>query len=265
MRPYDANVSQVIKPRIPMIDFVDRFIFLPQPLDDSAAQWARSQAGVEEIRIAASDGVALHGWLVKPRVRPAPLLIYFGGNAEEVSWMIGTAAAFSGCALLLMNYRGYGLSQGKPGETTLFADARHVFDAVAKRTDLDRTRIAAIGRRRGSAVAVHLAAERPVTAVALFAPLDSKVNVGRHHYPFLPVGFVLRHRFDSLARAPAMCQPLLCLVAARDRVIPVPLSRRLFEAWGGAKEWVEFGADHNDIHIAPGFWDALARFVAAKL
>ncbi len=249
-----------------MFHFTDRFIFFPQPLDAAAATWARSHGNVEEVRLNGPDRSALHGWLVKPGSHPAPLLVYFGGNAEEVSWMIGTAGGFAGCALLLMNYRGYGLSQGRPGETALFADAAAIFDAMAKRADIDRARIGAIGRSLGTAVAVHLAAERPLKAVALITPFDSMVSVGRHHYPFLPVGWVLRQRFDSLARAPILRQPLLCLAAGRDEVVPQRCSRQLFEAWGGEKRWVEFPeADHNDIHAAPGFWEALSRFFAAKL
>ena len=116
---------------------------------------------------------------------------------------------FPGIGLLLMNYRGYGLSEGAPSEAALFADALAIFDAMAKRPAIDPARIGAIGRSLGSAVAVHLAAHRPVRAVALVTPFDNMAGVGRHHYPLLPVRALLRQRFDSMQHASRLRQALL--------------------------------------------------------
>jgi uncharacterized protein len=118
------------------------------------------------------------------------------------------------------------------------------------------------GRSLGSAVAVQLAAARPVDGVILIAPFDSLVAMGRHYYPFLPVAWMLRHRFDSAAVAPQLSVPLLCLVAERDEVIPAARSRRLYEAWRGPKRWVELrGAGHNSTDGAPAFWEAIREFL----
>ncbi len=243
----------------------DRLIFAPQKIDENAAR-AVLRAGIREIEIRAADGTTLHGWLARAEKTPAPLLIYFGGNAEEVSWMTAAAANFPGIGLLLMNYRGYGLSEGAPSEAALFADALAIFDAMAKRPAIDPARIGAIGRSLGSAVAVHLAAHRPVRAVALVTPFDNMAGVGRHHYPLLPVRALLRQRFDSMQHASRLRQALLCLVAGRDAIVPPKLARRLFEAWAGEKEWAEFAfADHNDIQLAPGYWLKLREFFAANL
>ena len=109
---------------------------------------------------------------------------------------------------------------------------------------------------------MQLAAARAVRGVILVAPYDSMVEVGRHHYPFLPVGMLLRHRFDSVAFAPQLKVPLLCLVAERDSVVPRAHSRKLYEAWGGDKRWVELrGAGHNSTDDAPEFWDSIRGFV----
>jgi uncharacterized protein len=112
---------------------------------------------------------------------------------------------------------------------------------------------------------VQLATQRSVDGVILVAPFDSLVEVGRHHYPILPVGWMLRHRFDSLGAAPAVKAPLLCLVAGRDEIIPAAGSRRLYEAWGGKKRWVELvGAGHNSTDGAPQFWSAIRGFLDPK-
>jgi pimeloyl-ACP methyl ester carboxylesterase len=101
--------------------------------------------------------------------------------------------------------------------------------------------------------------------VILVSPYDSLVGVAGRHYPFLPVSFMLRHRFDSLARAPGIDAPLLCLVAAEDRVVPVAHSRALFQAWRGPKTWRDIpGADHDSIAGEPGYWNAIADFLKAR-
>jgi pimeloyl-ACP methyl ester carboxylesterase len=238
--------------------FQERMIFFPRPLESRPAP----RPNVEEITIAVADGVRLRGWLVKGAIEPAPLVIYFGGNAEEVSWLAYLTDNFAGWSLLLVNYRGYGESEGRPGEKELLADALAVYDHAKRRPDVDRERIAAMGRSLGTGVAVHLAAERPLRAVILVSPYDSLVEVGRRHYPFLPVSLMLRHRFDSLARAPRIETPLLCLVAAQDRIIPVPHSRVLFEAWRGAKTWREVQhADHDSIAAEPEYWRSISAFL----
>jgi pimeloyl-ACP methyl ester carboxylesterase len=125
-------------------------------------------------------------------------------------------------------------------------------------------RIVAMGRSLGTGVAVHLAAERTLRGVILVSPYDSLVAVGRRHYPFLPMSLMLRHRFDSLSRAPGIEAPLLTLVAGDDRIVPPKHSRTLFEAWRGPKTWREIPrADHDSIAGEPAFWNAIADFLKA--
>lgn len=241
--------------------FQERMIFIQRPLESRPAP----RPGLEEVTIPVGDQASVRGWLVKAAGgAPAPLVIYFGGNAEEVSWLVETADRLAGWSLLLVNYRGYGESEGKPGERALLADAIAIHDFARRRSDVDGERIVAMGRSLGSGVAVHLAAERPLRGVILVSPYDSLVAVAKWHYPFLPVSLMLRHRFDSIARTPGIKAPLLCLVAAGDRVVPIPHSRALFEAWRGPKTWREIAnADHDSIAGELGYWSAIADFLKA--
>ncbi len=233
----------------------DRLIFYPQPSS------VERVAGAESLFIRAADGKRLHAWHIEGRPG-APLVLYFGGNAEEVSWMVREALRNAPAAdWLLIDYRGYGASEGAPSEKALVADALDWYEYAAK----NGQPIYLFGRSLGSGVAVQLAAARPVAGLVLVAPFDSLVQVGRHYYPFLPVRWLLRHRFDSAALAPRITAPLLCLVAERDEVIPVVHSRRLFEAWGGAKRWVELkGAGHNSTDTVPEYWEAIRSFLGKK-
>ena len=246
--------------------FQERLIFLRQPLSESARQALRETPGVSELELAAKDGTRLHGWLRRggDAARPPGLLVYFGGNAEEASGQVRNAAALAPWSLAAFNYRGYGRSEGRPGEAALTADALLVHDRLAAREDVDPDRIVAFGRSLGSGVAVQLAAARPVRGVVLVSPFDSLRSMARKHYPFLPTSLLLRHPFDSLARAPGIEAPLLVLAGGRDRIVPPDRSRRLFDAWGGPKRWVLLaGAGHNDIHAHPGYWPAIRGFLGA--
>jgi hypothetical protein len=230
----------------------ERMLFHPRP-------GPQSVPGADSVFIHASDGTRLHAWHVKAGPG-APLVLYFGGNAEEVSWMAAEARHRApGVAWLLVDYRGYGSSDGSPSEQALVADALLWHDDAKKRFPGS---IYLFGRSLGSGVAVQLAAQRSVQGVVLVAPYDSMVEVGSHHYPFLPVRWLLKHRVESAQRAGTIDAPLLCLVAARDEVIPVVHSRRLYEAWRGAKQWVELpGAGHNSTDDAPEFWRAIREFL----
>jgi pimeloyl-ACP methyl ester carboxylesterase len=241
----------------------DRLLFLPH-LAAAPPGGTLPPRPVEEIAFATPDGPHVRGWFAPARDGGlAPLIVYYGGNAEDV-----TGQAFEpwpgDWALALVNYRGYGASEGRPSERALYADAEVVLDALGRAPGVDPARIVLAGRSLGTGVATHVAARRPVRGVILISPYDSMVALARHHYPFLPVRWLLRHRFDSLARAPGIGAPLLVIVGARDAVVPPERSRRLHDAWGGPRRWVEIpGVDHNDLGRQRAFWEAIRAFLDA--
>jgi dienelactone hydrolase len=244
----------------------ERLIFHPQPAPGVPPS-ARALA-IREVMIPTADGLELRGWLARPETagdRPLPLLIYFGGNAEEVSRMAALAGSVPGWGLLTLNYRGYGGNPGSPSEQALNADALAIHDWAVKRADVDAARVIAFGRSLGSGLAVYLAAQRPLAGVVLVTPYDSLRAVAQRLYPFAPVSLLLKHNFDSLARAPNIAAPLLVLAAGRDAVVPIGHARALFAGWAGPKSWREFpAAGHNDLDADPGYWSAIADFVSLR-
>ena len=234
----------------------DQLIFFRQPVQEAQRDSIARRFPVAESVFIHTD-VRLHAW----HIRGSPLVLYFGGNAEEVSWMLEQAPRRArGVGWLLTDYRGYGSSEGTPSESALSSDGLAWYDYAAR--EFKANKVFLFGRSLGSGVAVQLAAERPVAGVILVAPFDSLVEVGKRHYPYLPVDWMLKHRFDSMGRAPKIAVPLLCLVAAQDRIIPPEHSRRLYAAWGGAKQWVELqGAAHNSTDSAPAFWESIWNFL----
>jgi len=237
----------------------ERMIFFPQPVGANVRLPARASA----LEVVAADGTRLRGWIV-PGAAPAPrpAVIYFGGNAEEVSWTLSDARWPREWTIVGVNYRGYGTSEGKPGEAALKADALSIYDAIARREDVDARRIVVFGRSLGTGIAVHVATERPVARVVLASPYDSFVALGRKHYPWLPVSLLLRHRFYAAADATRCRMPLLAIVGEYDTIIPADRSRALYDAWAGPKTWLTVpGADHNDLGDAEAFWAGVARFL----
>ncbi len=214
------------------------------------------------LTLQSSDHTDLSGWLLLPPGGPAPLVLYFGGNAEEISWQRSYADRYGNAALLLVNYRGYGGSSGVPSERALLADALAVYDQITTRNDILATQIVVHGRSLGSGVAVHVAHERAVKALILSTPYDSLEAVAKNAYPFMPVSILLRHRFNSLERAAAITRPALFLVAENDRLVPAAHAKVLFDAWRGPKQWhLISGRGHNDISDSREYWDNIALFL----
>ncbi|MDP2167792.1 MAG: alpha/beta fold hydrolase [Thermodesulfovibrionales bacterium] len=246
----------------------DGMIFIPQTITkDELAGIKKQYPDAGEITVKTPDGITLHGWFLGAKEKGAsPLLIYFGGNAEEASGFMTLTERFKGWSLLLMNYRGYGLSQGRPSEKALFEDAVLIYDLAAKRKDVDPEKIVAMGRSLGSGVAVYLASERPLKGVILVSPYDSIRSVARDIYPFAPVSLMLRHPFDSLSRAPSITAPMLAVAARDDKVIPLEHSVRLAEKWGGRHHLVIInGVDHNSIIFENAYHEAVDAFLNACL
>ncbi len=240
----------------------DRMIFFPQPV----ASALHLPAEATPLEIVASDGIRLRGWMRTASATPAPVVLFFGGNAEEVSWMLADPRWPRDWTIVAINYRGYGASEGTPGEAALVADALVTYDAIAARNDVDARRIVALGRSLGTGVAVKLAAARPLAGAILVSPFDSLVELGRTHYPWLPVSWLLRHRFDSEADARRTQAPLLAIVAERDSIVPAERSQALYDAWGGPKSWLVIPAtDHNTLSVPQAFWGGVVAFLAAQM
>jgi uncharacterized protein len=201
-----------------------------------------------------ANGIALR-YAELPRAGGQALL-YLGGNAEDPSHSLpGFAEAFAGHAVYGLHYRGYAGSEGTPGEDALHADALALFDALRHR----HPRITVVGRSLGTALAVRLAAQRPVEHLVLITPYDSIAAVAARHYPWLPVRWLLRDRYEAWRDAPRVRAPALLLLAADDTLIPPPHGQALAAhfAPGVATVRVLPGVDHNNIGDAPAFWQSL--------
>jgi dienelactone hydrolase len=237
--------------------------FQPQPLRPEAAQ-ASALPQVEPLEFTAPDGIRLRGWLVRNSDGGrAPLLIYFGGSGSEASQMIPYAQRLAGWSVALVNYRGFGESEGTPGHAFVLADVALVYDSLAQRSDVDASRIVGMGYSMGTGVAVHLAAQRPVAGTVLVAPYDRQTLIGLKQAPvYAPLSGVMKRYFDSLSLAPAIASPMLCLLGSADTVIPNEISLRLVDAWGGPTEVKTYAGEDHDLLLHPNAsWTDIADFL----
>jgi fermentation-respiration switch protein FrsA (DUF1100 family) len=245
--------------------FQRRLIYLPSPGRVPPAP-AVLHAG-EDVAFDTADGLRLRGWFVPAATRQSrATVLVLGGNAGNRMARAPLAAELSrvGLSVLLVDYRGYGGNPGNPSERGLLADARAARAYLAARGDVDPARLVYFGESLGAAVAVQLAVERPPMALVLRSPFTSLADIGRIHYPFLPVRLLLRDRYASIEQVGGLRCPVLVLAGAGDGIVPWKQSRRLAEAIPEPKRLVLIpSADHNNLELLAGqrVIGEVARFV----
>ena len=203
--------------------------------------------------------VGLAGMLFVPNeTRPSEeLLIGFGGNAQDAE-VLGQelASTFADMHVAVFHYRGYGGSTGKPSESALFADALAIYDRLV--SDLSPETVYALGISLGSGVAGYLSKERSLDGVILVTPYDSIEAVAKQAYPWLPVGLLLKHRFNTVEAMAGNSTPVAIIAAEQDQVIKPErtailrsaIERLVFD------QTIE-GSGHADIYAMPAYPKAL--------
>ncbi|MFC5513937.1 alpha/beta hydrolase [Massilia jejuensis] len=199
------------------------------------------------------------GAVVTISERPRPgtkALIYLGGNAEDVSMSLPQLDdAFPDHALYLLHYRGYTGSTGKPSEQALVADALRLFDRVAAA----HAEVVLVGRSLGSSIALQVASRRPVHKLVLVTPFDSLAGLAARQFPFFPVRWLLRDRYEAAPHAPRVRAPTLVLAAGQDEIVPARSTARLVARFapGVARHEVIEGSGHNTISDSAAYAAAL--------
>lgn len=220
------------------------------PFGDVPPPAALGLERVEQVTFPTSDGLTLHGWFFPGARAGSMTVLVCNGNAGNRAYRAPLASGLQaqGFGVLLFDYRGYGGNEGSPTETGLAADSRAARAYLLGRSDVRASRLVYFGESLGAAVAVELAQAHPPAALVLRSPFTSMTDVGRFHYPLLPVGWLLRDRFPSLERIAAVRSPLLVIAGDGDVIVPIEQSRRLFEAAPSPQKTLVVlpGVDHND-------------------
>lgn len=236
-------------------------MYVPNP--ERVTPVAAGLTGATEMTLAAADGVPLVAWRATARAG-MPTLLYFHGNAGNLASRAGRFARYQalGYGLLMLSWRGYSGSGGRPSEANNVADAQLAYDTLVASGVAPRD-VVLYGESLGTGVAVQVAASRRVGAVVLDAPYTSIVDMALLSYPYLPVRSLLIDRYESDRHIAGVSAPVLVLHGERDGVIPVRMGKAVFSLAREPKKLVLFpDGGHVDLDDH-GAVEVVSRWIGA--
>jgi len=230
----------------------------------------------ETIKIAAADGVSLHGWWI-PSEPERGVLLFFHGNAGNIGDRIESVEIFHrlGLSVLIVDYRGYGSSEGDPSEEGTYRDAEAAWGFLVGERGVDPGRVIVFGRSLGAAVATHLVAglagdevaEKRPALLILESAFTSVPDMAAAAFPFLPARMLARTRYDNLDRVGRVGCPVLVVHSRGDEIVPFDHGRRLFESARDPRAFLEIRGGHNDGFLVSGqaYVDGIDAFLSRHL
>lgn len=237
----------VLGPYSPTASLETRGIF--QPAKYPAGEWNQTAVLVQDASFAAEDGTKLHGWYVA-HAQPKAHALLLHGNAGNVTLLAETLRTLNrrhNLAVLALDYRGFGKSEGKPSEQGLYQDARAARKWLAEKENIDQRDVVLMGNSIGGAVAIDLAAKDGARGLIVANTFTSLPAAAQHQLPWLPMGLLLSTRMNSLAKIQSYQGPLLLSHGDADEVVPYEQGQQLFEAASGPKRFItNRGGKHND-------------------
>lgn len=246
--------------------FQNQLLFMPS--SQIVATPDRLGMDYETVYAETSDGERLYGWWMPASGTPRGTVLFFHGNAGNISGRIQSAHQFHRLNLnvLLVDYRGYGQSTGSPGEEGLYRDAEAIWRLAMEEKGVDPGNLILFGRSLGGAPATWLATQVEARALVLESAFTSVPDIAAHHYPFLPVRLLSQIQFDSLSRIDGVGMPLLVMHSPDDEVVPYEHGRRLYEAANEPKQFLELRGGHNDGYLVSeeARLEAMRRVVAVE-
>jgi len=240
----------------------DRLVFLPHmPGRELEANPSVMGFPYEDAWIDTEDGERLHGWFI-PAKNARGTLLFFHGNAGNISHRLESIIIFNrlGMNILIVDYRGYGQSSGKPGEEGTYRDARAAWNYLVEKRGVPPRRIVVFGRSLGGAVGSWLASRDDVNpaGVIIESTFSSGLDMGKRLYPVLPARLITRIGYPVREYVKHINAPLMVVHSRKDEIIPFDMAETVFEAANEPKTFLELGGDHN-----AGFWVSRETYVPA--
>lgn len=221
---------------------------------------------LKSVRLQTEGGLDLLAWWLPPASAARPVLLYFHGNGGNLGDRAARLRFFAaaGDGVLMPEYPGYGGNPGAPSETALFGTVAPAL-AFLRAMRIEERRVAVYGESLGTGVAAFAAAGRQFGAVILESPFTSVTAIARQRYWFLPVGLLVRDKFDTLDRIGRIDAPLLIALGENDDVVPPGMGRALFAAAAEPKQlWAVPEGGHEDL-AQFGLLEAVERFLGTAI
>jgi fermentation-respiration switch protein FrsA (DUF1100 family) len=207
----------------------------------------------ESVAMNAGDGVRLHGWFL-PAAEARGAVLYLHGNGGNISHRLLPLEVLNalGLAVLILDYRGYGESQGRPSESGTYLDAEAGWRYLTTERRIDAGAVVLYGESLGGAVATWLATRVRPAALILESAFTSVRDMASTHYPIFPAGLMLRIHYPTLERIPKVACPVLVIHSPEDEIVPFEQGQRLFRAAATEKQFLKRSGGHNDAFIVGG-------------
>lgn len=222
----------------------------------------------EPVTIETEDGIRLDGWFVPAR-RPRGTLLFFHGNAGNISHRLDSLRIFHdlGLSVLIFDYRGYGRSAGEPSEPGTYRDAEAVWRYATEQRGVSPQDIVLFGRSLGASIAAYLATHHTPRALIVESTFTSVPDMAADLYPFLPVRWLTRFRYDTKDYLKSIQCPVLVVHSPNDEIIPYIHGQRLFQAAPEPKRFLKIQGGHNEGFLLSGddYVNGLDAFLSAHL
>ncbi len=251
---------------------VNGFMYLRQPamvffpardLSENPDDWGLQY---DDVFIKTADGVTINGWFI-PEKNSDKALLFLHGNGGNISHRKESVEIFNrlGLNVFIIDYRGYGISEGSPDEKGLYLDAQIAWDYLIKK-GFDKTKIIIFGRSLGGAIAINLASKVKPGALIIESTFSSARDMGQSIFPLLSRVLIFRYSFNSGELIKKINSPLLVIHSPDDEIIPFKLGKKVFDAANEPKSFFSLQGDHNNGFIIsqPDYEKRLAEFIMDK-
>ena len=220
--------------------------YIYQPYKNVTNTPAEINLDYEEVTLNTEDGILLHGWWL-PRSDASYTLLFLHGNAGNISHRLPSLEFFHelGVSVFIIDYRGYGKSEGSPGEQGTYDDAEAAWQYLVNKKHIKPEQIIIFGRSLGGAVASWLATKYDAAAVILESTFTSIADMGSHYYPYLPIKLINHIKYDTLDRIKSINIPLLIIHSREDEIVPFRFGESLYAVANDPKHFLEINGDHN--------------------
>jgi hypothetical protein len=243
----------------------DRHIYFPT--EAISATPGHLGISYEEVAFTTTDSVRLTGWFI-PAAHPKGTVLFCHGNGGNISYLLETVKLFHAMEynLLVFDYRGYGSSDGSPTEEGTYQDAEAAWDYLTRDRGVPPGTIVLMGRSLGGAVAAWLARRHLPPALILESTFTSLSDMAADAYPYFPIRWMLRFRYDTIDRLADLRCPILVIHSRSDEVVPFHHGRALYDRARGPKTFLEIHGGHNEGFLvsADAYAAGIRRFLAAR-
>lgn len=222
-------------------------VFLYSPVREVSYTPDELGLDFEKVHFKSSDGLLLSGWYIP--VKNAGLTVLFcHGNGGNMMHCLDTINILYNMGLncFIFDYRGYGNSEGKPGEEGTYLDARAAYKWLTEDKKISPDDIVVFGRSLGGSIAARLASGVRAKALIVESTFTSYVDIGKTFYPYMPVRWFARFSYRTIDYVKDVHCPVMIIHSRNDETIPFEFGLELYEAANEPKEFVEIFGSHND-------------------